>query len=50
MTSTLAAVYDRKREYLGSSFHGFYDDSLRELFKTKGQTLGTIKASELISQ
>jgi hypothetical protein len=50
MTSTLAAFYDRKREDLGSSFHGFYDDSLRELFKTKGNTLGAIKASELLRQ
>jgi hypothetical protein len=50
MTSTLAAFYDRKREDLGSSFHGFYDDSLRELFKTKGNTPGAIKASALLRQ
>jgi hypothetical protein len=50
MTSTLAAFYDRKREYLGSSFHGFYDDSLKELFKIKGQTPGAIKASDLLRQ
>jgi len=50
MTSTLAAFYDRKREDLGSSFHGFYDDSLKELFKTKGQTSGAIKASDLLRQ
>jgi hypothetical protein len=50
MTSTLAGFYDRKREDLGSSFHGFYDDSLKELFKTKGQTPGAIKASDLLRQ
>jgi hypothetical protein len=50
MTSTLAAFYDRKREYLGSSFHGFYDDSLRELFKIKVNAPGAIKASKLLRQ
>src|SRR4030042_709538 len=50
MPSTLAAFYDRKREDLGSSFHGFYDDSLRELFKAKSNTPGAIKASALLRQ
>lgn len=50
MTSTLAAFYDRKRKALGSSFHGFYDDSLKELFKAKSQISAsdTIKASDLL--
>jgi hypothetical protein len=50
MTSTLAAFYDRKREGLGSSFHGFYDDSLTKLFKIKSQTAGAVKASALLRQ
>lgn len=48
MTSTLAAFYDRKRKTLGSEFHGFYDDSLKELFKTSGSTPSMIKASEAL--
>jgi hypothetical protein len=48
MTSTLAAFYDRKRKILGSDFHGFYDDSLKELFKTRSSSSRTTKASTVI--
>lgn len=48
MTSTLAGFYDRKRKALGSSFHGFYDDSLKELFKTRYSTSATTKASNTL--
>ncbi len=48
MTSTLAGFYDRKREALGSSFHGFYDDSLKELFKTGSSTSSTTRASAVL--
>ncbi len=48
MTSTLSGFYDRKRKALGSSFHGFYDDSLKELFKTASSASASTKASELL--
>lgn len=48
MTSTLAAFYDRKRRVLGSSFHGFYDDSLKELFKAGSSGSSATKASNLL--
>lgn len=48
MTSTLAGFYDRKQKALGSSFHGFYDDSLKGLFKSKEHASSTIKVSELL--
>jgi hypothetical protein len=48
MTSTLAGFYDRKRQTLGSSFHGFYDDSLKETFKTGSSTSSMTKASNLL--
>jgi len=48
MTSTLAAFYDRKRKTLGSDFHGFYDDSLKELFKTRFSASTTTKASNTL--
>jgi len=48
MTSTLAAYYDRKRKALGSEFHGFYDDSLKELFRTRLSGGATERASALI--
>jgi len=48
MTSTLAGFYDRKRKALGSNFQGFYDDSLKELFKTKRYASTTTKASNLL--
>lgn len=48
MTSTLAGFYEKKRKVLGSSFHGFYDDSLKELFKSKGQASAITRASDLI--
>jgi len=50
MTSTLSAYYDRKRRDLGSDFHGFYDDSLKELFRTKRSGAATTKASTFIRQ
>ncbi len=48
MTSTLANFYDRKRKTLGSDFHGFYDDSLKELFKTRSFSPTTTKASAVL--
>lgn len=48
MTSTLAAFYDRKQKILGSSFYGFYDDSLKELFKATSTTDSSIKASNIL--
>ena len=45
MTSPLAAFYDRKRKALGSSFQGYYDDSLKELFKTGISATTATKAS-----
>ncbi len=33
MTSTLAGYYERKRKWLGTEFQGYYDRSLRELFR-----------------
>jgi hypothetical protein len=48
MTSTLAGFYDRKRKLLGSNFQGFYDDSLKELFKTKSSPPATAKASAVL--
>lgn len=48
MTSTLAAYYERKRKALGSGFHGFYDDSLKELFKTRQSDTITLKASVIL--
>lgn len=48
MTSTLATHYERKRRVLGSSFQGFYDDSLKELFAPTGAGNATIEASRLL--
>ncbi len=48
MTSSLAGFYDRKRRVLGSNFHGFYDDSLKELFKMGSSGSSTTKASNLL--
>lgn len=48
MISTLTGFYDRKRETLGSSFHGFYDDSLKELFRAGSSTSSMTKASNLL--
>ncbi len=48
MTSTLAGFYDRKRKLLGSSFQGYYDDSLKELFKTKHSDPPATRASDLL--
>jgi hypothetical protein len=48
MTSTLANFYDRKRKLLGSNFQGFYDDSIKELFKTKSSSPATAKASDVL--
>jgi len=48
MTSTLAGFYDRKRKALGSSFYGFYDDSLKELFKAGSSDSSKTKTSNLL--
>ncbi len=48
MTSTLAGFYDRRQKALGSSFQGFYDDSLKEMFKTRRYASTTTKASYLL--
>jgi len=45
MTSTLAGFYDRKRKTLGSEFQGYYDDSLKELFRTGSPAPAATKAS-----
>jgi len=45
MTSTLAGFYDRKRKTLGSEFQGYYDDSLKELFRTGSSASAATKAS-----
>jgi len=47
MTSTLAAHYERKRQYLGEEFPGYYDPSLRRVFAERAD--GNIpKASALL--
>lgn len=48
MRSTLSAYYERKRKALGTGFHGFYDDSLKELFKAKQSDATTLKASAFL--
>jgi len=48
MTSTLAGFYDRKRKMLGSEFQGYYDDSLKELFRIGSSDSVQIKASAII--
>jgi hypothetical protein len=48
MTSTLAGFYERKRKVLGSEFQGYYDDSLKELFRTGSSDSVQIKASAMI--
>jgi len=48
MTSPLAGFYEKKRKTLGCDFHGFYDDSLKELFKTRSSSSTTMKASTVI--
>ncbi|MFA5240079.1 MAG: putative zinc-binding metallopeptidase [Phycisphaerae bacterium] len=48
MTSTLAGFYDRKQKVLGSSFHGFYDDSLKELFKAGSSDSSKTRASDIL--
>ncbi len=48
MTSTLAGFYDRKRKILGSEFQGYYDDSLKELFKTGISASAATKASTIL--
>ncbi len=48
MTSTLAGFYERKRKMLGSDFQGYYDDSLRELFKTGSSASATTRASSVL--
>ncbi|HNY76686.1 MAG: hypothetical protein RBS72_10375 [Sedimentisphaerales bacterium] len=48
MTSTLAAHYERKRRILGTEFHGYYDDSLRDLFAADRAAHSARKASRLV--
>jgi hypothetical protein len=48
MTSTLAAFYERRKKILGTSFYGFYDDSLKKVFKTKQSDTKTLKASAFL--
>jgi hypothetical protein len=48
MTSTLAGFYERKRKILGSEFQGYYDDSLKELFRTTSSDSSQIKVSAII--
>ncbi len=48
MTSTLAGFYERKQKTLGSSFHGFYDDSLKELFKSASSAGSATRASHIL--
>jgi hypothetical protein len=48
MTSTLSAYYDRKRKALGTGFYGFYDDSLKEIFKSKQSDTMAQKASTFL--
>lgn len=48
MRSPLLAYYERKRKALGTGFHGFYDDSLKELFKAKQSDATTLKASAFL--
>ncbi|MHC4540330.1 MAG: putative zinc-binding metallopeptidase [Planctomycetota bacterium] len=50
MTSTLAAHYERKRRVLGTEFKGFYDDSLKELFRAPPPDPSTTKASQFLRQ
>ncbi|MBD3392264.1 MAG: hypothetical protein GF418_09370 [Chitinivibrionales bacterium] len=47
MRSTLATYYDRKRQYLGDDFPGFYDPALQRLFSTRPQP-GAQKASRFL--
>jgi hypothetical protein len=48
MTSTLAAYYERKRRTLGTSFQGYYDDSLKRLFAANNDGTSRNKASNLL--
>ncbi|MBN2272506.1 MAG: putative zinc-binding metallopeptidase [Sedimentisphaerales bacterium] len=48
MVSTLAAYYERRRRELGSSFLGYYDESLRALFATDGAGGSAKKASKVL--
>jgi hypothetical protein len=48
MTSTLAGFYDRKRKLLGSEFQGYYDDSLKEIFKMKSSNPTQTNASAIL--
>jgi hypothetical protein len=48
MTSSLAAHYERKREYLRDEFPGYYDPSLQRLFADGSQTPDRQRASRLL--
>ncbi len=48
--STLASYYEHKRKELGSSFQGFYDDSLMKLFTKVPEGSSAVKASNLLRQ
>ncbi len=50
MTSTLAAYYERKRKSLGTSFQGYYDDSLMKLFTTDHSDNSLVRASKLLRE
>jgi hypothetical protein len=47
MRSTLAAYYDRKRQYLGDDFPGFYDPALQRIFSQRSAD-NAVKASHFL--
>jgi len=50
MTSSLQSFYDRRRRVLGSEFHGYYDDTLRELFSQRSDGQNVCRASHLLRE
>lgn len=50
MVSTLAAYYERRRRELGSSFLGYYDESLKALFTMDGPSGSAAKASKVLRE
>jgi len=48
MVSTLAAYYERRRKVLGSSFLGYYDESLKTVFSSARTAPASARASSLL--